>query len=435
MALLLLLRELQTRGELLVDAVAHFNHGIRGAESDEDEEFCRRLAGTLDIAFVSAHADVPALARSARVSIEVAARRARHEFFERVRSARSAGCVATGHTQDDQAETVLLRMTRGTGLRGLGGMPPSRPGLVRPLLTCSRDELRAELRARRQEWREDPTNADLSNPRNRVRHELLPELERHFNPAVRVALTRLANLARTDEDALAREAALVALDALQFKSRETALLDRLRLSTVHPAIARRVVQGALETLTGRNSYSADDIEAVEEVVAGRRRAVELSGVRVEHSGGSVVLVTNKASTCPTPAFRFDLPVPGLVQASDAGWVLEAEGPRPRRTGAVSQSSPDLVEIEAAGLGSLVVRSRLPGDRLNPLGLGGQKKLQDLFVDRKVRRADRDRIPIVTNEFGRIVWVAGHVLEEDFRVTDRTKAVIILKLRRIERLGI
>ena len=432
----MLLRELHRRGELVLEAVAHLNHGIRGAAADGDEEFCRVLARKWDVAFEPARVDVPALARLERRSIEVTARHARRHFYEQVRQARSAACVATGHTQDDQAETVLLRMTRGTGVRGLGGIAPSRDGIIRPLLTCSRHELRAELEGHSQPWQEDATNADLSNPRNRVRHELLPALESHFNPAIRGTLARLADLARADEDALAQQAASVALQALQFHGTDSVRLDTARLASVHLAIARRVVQQALRILTGRGSHGADAVAAVQDVLTGHRRAAELSGIRVEHSGDFVVLVHTGAVQTAVAPFRFNLRVPGAVQATDGRWVLEAEGPRARQSVVLEDPiSPDVVEIEAAGLGaSLVVRSRQPGDRIRPLGLGGQKKLQDVFVDRKVRRSDRDSIPLVTDQRGRIVWVAGHVLEEDFRVTDHTKAVIILKLRRIERLG-
>jgi tRNA(Ile)-lysidine synthase len=432
-ALLLLLRELHARGELILDAVAHLHHGIRGAEADGDEEFCRALAEALDVPFETARVDVPGAARLERRSIEVAARHARRDFFARVRRARSAHCVATGHTEDDQAETVLLRMTRGTGLRGLGGIAPSRGGVVRPLLTCSRRVLRAHLEARQQPWREDATNADLSNPRNRVRHELMLALERHFNPAVRATLARLADLARSDEDLLSREAAAVALWALQFDHRSTARLDPTRLADVHPAIARRVVQRALEVTSGRAFHSADEVDAVQDVLTGERRGADLSGLRVEHSGDFVVLIKKGPDDVPAPPFRFSLPIPGAVQATDGRWVLEAEGPC-SRLHTVVDHSPDVVQIAAEGLGrSLVVRSRQPGDRIRPTGLGGRKKLQDVLVDRKVRRIDRDRIPVVTDEEGRMVWVAGHVLDEGFKVTDHTKAVIILRLRRIARL--
>jgi tRNA(Ile)-lysidine synthase len=433
-ALLVLLNELHLRGELVLDAVAHVHHGIRGHAADEDEAYCRELAARLDRPFVCAHVDVPALARRRRQSIEVAGREARRAFFDSVRRDRGAEVVATAHTQDDQAETVLLRLIRGSGVRGLGGIAPASAHLVRPLLACNRGELRAELVARGQAWREDATNAELSNPRNRVRLELLPYLEQHFNPSVRAGLARLADFARADEAALDRQAAAAALHLLQIDESGVARLNASGVLSLPEAVSGRIVQRVLETLA-ESAPGAEDVTAVLDVAANERRAAELLGLRAEHSEGFVVLLKKGPAPGPGPPFRFNLPIPGSVLAPDAGWILEAEGPCVRQGGFRTPLRPDQVEIEAAGLGtSLIVRSRESGDWVRPLGATGRKKVQDVFVDRKVARLERDRVPLVTDDRGRIVWVAGHVLGEDFKVTDSTKAVIILKLRRLGRLG-
>ncbi len=428
-ALLLILRELDRRGDLVLAGAAHLNHQIRGPESDGDESFCRALALRLDVPFDAGRVDVPAVARADGVSLEVAARRARRDFLARVREMRGADAVATGHTQDDQAETVLLRLLRGSGVRGLAGIAPRAGGFIRPLLDCTRDVLRAELDARGQPWREDASNSDLANARNRVRHVLLPTLEQQFNPAARDALARLAALARDDEDALDSLAATVARESVQVDDAGVSRLDVARLRAEHPAIVRRVVQRALTRLAGPDSYGAGAVAAVLDVLGGHRRAVQLVGVRVEHSGDSVVLVPRGAAPRTSPAFRLELRIPGTVTVAEGEWVLEADGPM-APDAAAPAVAPDAVCVDAAKLGkSIVVRSRRPGDRLRPIGMAGRKKLQDVFVDRKVRRADRDRVPVVTDRQGQIVWVAGHVLAEDFKVTDGTKAVIILRLRR------
>jgi tRNA(Ile)-lysidine synthase len=433
-ALLVLLNELHLRGDLVLDAVAHVHHGIRGHAADEDERYCRELAARLDRPFVCAHVDVPALARRRRQSIEVAGREARRGFFDSVRRDRGADVVATAHTQDDQAETVLLRLVRGSGVRGLGGISPASAHLVRPLLACNRGELRAELISRGQAWREDATNAELSTPRNRVRLELLPYLEQHFNPSVRAGLARLADLARADEAALDRQAAAATLHLLHIDESGVGRLNASGLLSVPEAVSGRIVQRVLETLS-EGAPGAEDVTAVLDVAANERRAAELLGLRAEHSEGFVVLLKKGPAPGPAPSFRLNLPIPGSVLAPDAAWILEAEGPCVRHVGSRTRVRADQVEIEAAGLGrSLIVRSREPGDRVRPLGATGRKKVQDVFVDRKVARLERDQVPLVTDDRGRIVWVAGHVLGEDFKVTDSTKAVIILKLRRLGRLG-
>jgi tRNA(Ile)-lysidine synthase len=433
-AMLFLLKHLSDCGDLTLDAIAHLNHAIRGVDADADEAFCRTLTERLDLPFVSSRVDVPERARRDGTSLELASRVARREFFDDVLKTRRADVIATAHTRDDQAETVLLRIVRGTGLTGLGGIAPMRDRRVRPLLDVSRAELRAYLHDRGETWREDATNADLSNPRNRVRHEVLPYLEQHFNPSVAQALGRLADLARADEEVLGRQADAAFASSLDVE-RDRVRLDAAALTALPVAIARRVVQRAFDRLLGGVSRAFDDVEAVRAVAAGNKPRVQLSGVQVEHSGPFVVLVSNDSVSSPPAPFRFDLSIPGAVTLPRAGWTVEAQGPLPRQPGnedvGAARAQSEEVQIEAAGLGShLVVRSRQAGDRVRPLGLGGEKKLQDVFVDRKVSRKDRDDVPIVTDKEDRIVWVAGHVLGEEFRVTEHTKAVVVLKLRRI-----
>jgi len=259
-----------------------------------------------------------------------------------------------------------------------------------------------------------------------VRHELLPYLDQHFNPQSRRALARLADAARADDSLLARHAATVASAAVKADT-DGVRLESAVLATVPEAIARRVVQHAL-VAAGESAPDAEAVAAVLDVWRGERSAADAGSLRVEPFGQFVVLVRRDAARPPAP-FCVPLPVPGKVLVQDAGWILEALGP-------LEQPRPKVVTGHAAQIdadkvaGGLVVRSRQPGDRLQPAGLGGSKKIQDIFVDRKVPRVERDRVPIVTDVGGRIVWVAGHVIAEEFRVTEVTKAVIILKLRRI-----
>jgi tRNA(Ile)-lysidine synthase len=404
-AMLFLLHELQARGDLELAAVAHVNHQMRSV-AGEDEAFCRALATRLGIPFASTSVDVPALARSRKQSLELAARIARHAYLAELRATLGADVVATAHTRDDQAETVLMRLMRGTGSKGLAGILPRRQFRVRPVLCASRAELRDYLHARNEGWRDDETNLDVTNPRNRVRHELLPYLQRHFNPEIQLALARTAETLAAEDAWLDRITAAACLDVIERTPSEFAVqVDRLRLFP--EAVQRRILHRALAESLGRAPSHHD--------------VVSLLG-RMEHFRGKWVLV-NK----PAAPFRLELAVPGEVRTG-AGWLVQAElFDTPQRC----TPRADVAQIDAATVtGTLVVRSRRPGDRLRPVGLGGTKKLQDVLVDRKVSRHDRANVPIVTDATERIIWVAGHVLGEEFRVTERTKAVIILNLRRI-----
>ena len=272
-ALLLLLRDLHDRGDVVLDCAAHLNHRIRGEAADGDEAFSRALARELGVAIVTERVDVPALAREQRLSIEVAARNARREFLERVQTSRGADRIATAHTADDQAETVLLRLVRGAGTRGLGGIAPRRDVWIRPCLERSHAELRAELRQRGQSWREDATNDDLSNPRNRMRHELVPLLERHFNPLLREAIGRFAEVARADEQAL-QQLAGTAADRIVSAEGGSVSLDAAALTALHEAIARRVVRTAIERMSG-SSAALDEVDAVLAVARGERPSARI----------------------------------------------------------------------------------------------------------------------------------------------------------------
>jgi tRNA(Ile)-lysidine synthase len=288
--------------------------------------------------------------------------------------------------------------------------------------------------ARDVSWREDATNADRENPRNRVRHELLPLMEQHLNPAVRRSLARLAELSRSDEAALARDAVAAGIHVIRDAAEDVVRLDGPALAALPDAVARRVVQFEVEAMTGRIP-GATEVAAVLDVARGVIPRVELVRLRAEHSDDSVVLVGRGPAPAPAAPFQFNLTIPGAVQAPDGEWEIAAEGPALRGMTHPASHGLEHVQVDAELAGrALIVRNRRSGDRLRPKGLAGHKKVQDLFVDLKVPRERRDRVPIVTDGTGRIIWVAGHALAAEFGVTDRTKAVIILKLRRRQRLG-
>jgi tRNA(Ile)-lysidine synthase len=288
-ALVLLLHDLHRTGELVLGGAAHLNHGIRGVEANADHDFCRDLCARVEIPFVSEAVDVPALAAASRCSTELAARRARQAFFAGVRQTRGADVVATAHTENDQAETVLLRLVRGAGGRGLAGIAPRRDYLIRPLLSIGRAELREELSARGQPWREDATNADVAILRNRVRHEVLPYLAEHFNPSITRALARMADVARGDEawlDALAERASADAITV----SNEHVSLRIASLSNVPEALARRLARRALELANPGCSCTVEEVDLLLSVGAGERAAAEISSLRAERFRNSEVLI-------------------------------------------------------------------------------------------------------------------------------------------------
>ncbi len=406
-AQLLLLHELAAGGEVELAGAAHLNHQLR-PEATRDENFCRQLCDRLGVPLIVDTVPVAELAAVQHVSVEVAARRARYAFLEEARRAVAAEHIAVAHTRDDQAETVLMRLLRGTGSRGLRGALPIRGRLVRPLLECARADLRAYLAARGEPWVEDETNADLRHPRNRVRHQLLPLLAQHYRPSVTRVLARTADVA-SHEDALLEDLAAQALGP-QLEPHDGGW--RLHVAGLRAwplALQRRAARQALVTAGARRQPGHGEIERLLDVCArDGRAAAQVAGLRVERFGADAVLLRESAAPLAAdPSPEQCLEVPGGVPwpAAGPGCRVTAVGPIKREDS--GELSRRRIAVAAAVLRQpLMVRSRRPGDRIQPAGLGGTKTLQDLMVDRKVPRDERHRIPLVVDASGRIVWVVG-----------------------------
>jgi tRNA(Ile)-lysidine synthase len=292
-ALTLLLLDLSRHAGFSVVALAHLNHQLR-PNAALDETFCREFAARLGIPLVVDATDVRAFSEARGLSLEVAARRVRYTFLERAAASVGADQIAVGHTEDDQAETFLLKLMRGAGTTGLGAVYPRRGLIVRPLLDVSRAELRAYLAARGERWVEDETNDDLANPRNRLRHIVLPELDRTAGGATRPAIARAAGLIRDDAGMLddlgrARFDALVAQTAVGLE------IDAPGLLVTPLPIRRRVLLQALRHLAGDREVGLDHVETALTILGGSRGGASLPGSHVELLGGKLVLLMQKGT--------------------------------------------------------------------------------------------------------------------------------------------
>ena len=431
-ALAALLCELEPETDWSVAGLLHVNHGLRGASADEDEAFCRQLARGLGVPITVERADVAALARAERISVEAAGHRIRYELFERVVREGAADLVATAHTRDDQAETVLLRLIRGAGPAGLAGIRPRIGAVVRPLLDVRRRELREYLRLRGLSHREDPTNRDERVLRNRVRRRLIPFLAEHFSPAITDVLARGAAIARDDADWIDAAANAAAVEIVQCTEGGVDA-DAGRLAAAAPAIARRIARSALER-AGERRVGFDHVERLRRLAdaGGTAPAVaDFPGCRVERDGPTLRLRRRSGRAAPEvvnigSGFEYPLAVPGEVEIAEAGLRILAErGERPDRLVAGGA-----VAVLPAGRVAppLTVRSWRPGDVFRPLGLGGhRKKLQDFFVDRRIPRDRRGAVPLVVDAKLGIVWVAGHAVSEAVRLIESGEGVITLKI--------
>ena len=286
-ALAHLLLELAEAGDVCVLGLAHLNHQLRPS-AERDEAFCRDLAERLGCRIVVEAIDVQSCT-SPRLSIEDAARRVRYDFLERAAAATGADQIAVGHTQDDQAETVLLKLMRGAGPKGLAGIYPRRGRVIRPLLDVRRAELRSYLVSRGEAWVEDETNEELNRARNRIRHRVLPELDLAAGGPTRAAIARAAAVIREDgqwldEVAEQRAKEVVVADAAGLE------IDVSMLSDTPVPIRRRVVLCAMRQVAGEREVGLEHVEAVLALLRGRHGGVDVPGSRVELRGGKLVLL-------------------------------------------------------------------------------------------------------------------------------------------------
>ncbi len=286
-ALVLLLQELADQDDFRVVALAHLNHRLR-CSAARDEQFCRELANRVGLPIAVESIDVASYAQTQRLSVEDSARRLRYDFLARVAESVSADRIAVGHTRDDQAETFLLKLIRGAGLTGLGGIYPRRGRVVRPLLDVGRADLRRYLESRGQPWVDDETNEDLSNPRNRVRHKVLPELE-IVGSASGAAIARAAAIIREDGQWL-DELGERRFDALVTRSNTGLEIDVSGLMAEPSPIRRRIVLTALRLAAPNREIGFDHVQSVLEVAAGETAGVDVPGTRVELRRGKMVLV-------------------------------------------------------------------------------------------------------------------------------------------------
>lgn len=366
-------------------SVAHMNHQLRGADSDADEAFVRKLANELNVPFFSTSADVIRLAEESGQSIEMAARQARHDFFAEFVGA----TIALAHHADDQVETFLLKLARGAGTEGLGGMPFCQSfhelSIIRPMLKIRRSEILEWLAENGLTWREDASNQDEHFLRNRVRHTILPLLEHELNPDIRNTILRTMDILREENTWM------------------ESVLENQSFAAQQPLAAKRRL---LRKWLFENGANEIDYDAVEKILSLMERG---RGTKIYQLNERQRVVVEYGQ----PRFEQN-EMPGYIPS----WKLIIEpGTGWRRD---PSESIGLLPAEASfdadrvGGATIEVRTYLPGDRMEPLGVDGSRKLQDIFTDAKVPRERRKSIPVVLCR-GEIIWLPGYRIASGWAV--------------------
>ncbi|MDP6099925.1 MAG: tRNA lysidine(34) synthetase TilS [Dehalococcoidia bacterium] len=428
------------RSELCIGLhTAHLDHMLRGAEAAEDASFVEHICQGLGVPFTVERQDVSAYRRRHRLSMEEASRRVRYRFLARVARDAGAGRVVVGHTSDDQVETVLMNLVRGAGARGLRGMAPvsSWPEpetdilLVRPLLSVSHSNTEAYCGWLRLSPRQDISNLHFGPLRNRIRGRLLPLLQ-SMNPRVQEALLRTAQALTLDTDFLAGAVEAVWQEVVT-GSGGGLCLHLMRFRQLHPALQRHMLLRAAGEVIGREDVEMVHVESALRLLykPGSHHLTLPRGLTVTTLEEHAWLGKGEAP-CPLPPLEGEYPlrVPGKSRLP--GWRVTATI---SDSGEADSSGPGddalsglaaYMDFDAAGSG-LTVRPRRPGDRFRPLGLGGDKKLQDFMVDARIPRPWRGRVPVVCSP-RHLLWLVGWGLDERVRVRPDTHRVLRLEFQ-------
>jgi tRNA(Ile)-lysidine synthase len=462
--LLLLLLELREKLGIVL-SVAHLNHKLRGAASEADEKFVRRLAAKDGLEFYGESVDVAARARREKANVEDMGRRARYEFFARLVAEGKVDAVAVAHTADDQAETVLAHILRGTGLAGLGGIHPETESVVRPLLGIRRAELRAYLRSKRQKWREDASNQDTARTRARIRKKLLPLLEREFQSGVVEHLGSLAEFARQDEEFLE----LLAREHCEGLARRTKIDGRISVKDLlrpikgqklytegaesaenterknQEALTKRILRRLIEEKkSGAGQITARHIAGVLDLA--RRgengKAVQLpGGVDVRREGDDLVFCGNSSRPARQQGSKHEA---SKASAAEYEYKIDFDN---LKSGDVILRVPQVQCVfrlrvidwlakrgDTSKSGAVLDRDRLRsplvlrnwrfGDKLQPAGHQKAHKLKRLLNEKRVSRWERDGWPVLTSG-GVLVWARSFPVGAEFAPNEGTRTGILI----------
>ena len=418
---------------------AHMDHGLRPGRSEADARFVREAMHALNIPLTIGRTDVNGYRRSAAMSVESAARRLRYEFLAATAEAVAAAAVGVGHTRDDQAETVLMHILRGSGLTGLKGMSArsestvdgTRLVLFRPLLTVGKSDTLAYCAENGLEPRLDESNLSTEYTRNRVRLELIPQLER-YNPAVREALSRLAQTASLDHDLVSQTVEQVAPDVMSVRAADSGgydvSLERGAFRDLHGSIQRHLLRHAFDVVAGKpDDLSFTHIEGMMRVLLGPAgRSLNLPfGVLLVVDYHMAVLSGQKQHPPAAGVPGSAVAVPGLTEWGDWGFRTTVVDSAERQCGYRSDDVLSLSEsFDAERIGrELTVRTRIAGDRFHPIGMQTDKRLKNFMKDAHIPRRWRDSIPLVVAGDGRVAWVVGWRMADWCKVTEETKSVL------------
>jgi tRNA(Ile)-lysidine synthase len=426
-ALLEILEKLSMEYEIQL-VVGHLNHGIRCYEADRDEKFVELIAKEKGLPFESKYADIPSLKKNTGRSIEDIAREERYQFLLELAGRYKAQKIALGHNLHDQVETVILNLLRGSGPEGLRGMLPVRDGIIiRPLLFSTREEITAFLKKEQLRFVEDKTNEDKSFLRNRIRHNLIPTLKQ-YNPNVEINLSNMSNIMRLENECLnAQVANIFARWELPPQNKE------VRVKTAHmleypEAIQNRIIKRILHHSSGKNDgFSYVHVNAVKALLSeDQPDSTVLSlpfGIKVRKKNGEILF--NPAEKEKNILFEYDVHFLSSVNIKELGIEIKFDMIMDKTQ--VDMDAPGVIYMDHDEVKyPLKIRNFRCGDRIQPLGMSGTKKVKAYFIDKKIPLLQRREVPLLLDQDS-IVGIAGLVISDRVKIKEKTKRILRVEI--------
>ncbi|MTI46497.1 MAG: tRNA lysidine(34) synthetase TilS [Firmicutes bacterium] len=412
---------------------AHINHGIRGEDADNDENYVKDQCNKLNIPIYSQKINMNKYAKKNKLSSEEAGREIRYSFFRKTLDNIGGGKIAVAHNKNDQAETLLMRFLRGTGIDGLRGMEYASNDIIRPLLDISRTEIEKYCRENEINPRIDKTNLEAIYGRNKIRLELIPYIENNFNLGIIETLTRTARVMQTESDFLSEYTKEQFSEILIKENRNNIKLHNNKFIRLHKSIRSRVIRMGIERLKGNlkgveEKHVSDILDLSNSENTGKRINIG-NNINIRISYKQLIIEKNDKLKGKIE-FHENLYLKSKLNIEELDMTIETKVINKEDLNFNSKDRFikyfDYDKIN----GDLSVRNRNPGDRFIPLGMKGSKKIKDFYIDEKIPREDRDRIPLVVDNKN-IIWVVGYRISDIYKVTECTKRILEIKVSQNE----
>lgn len=426
------LKKLESTYDIKIYA-AHLNHKIRGMDAQKDAMYAAKLCDAMKVRFFVKAVDVPLYAKEQKLTIEEAARQVRYEMLFEIKDRIHANKIAVAHNLDDQVETVMMRLLRGSGIHGLKGMDYKRTdGVIRPLMDVMKRDILAYCDMHKLQPCVDKTNLETEYTRNNIRLNLIPYIEKEFTPNIKNKLSRMANILREDNSFLEDEAQKVFLREADI-AQEHVRLQGEDLKLMHPAIVKRIIRlsikQVLRSLEGIESVHIEDV--IELMHSENNHAMlNLPKGLIVYKRPEGIFFTCKQIQDELSSYRYVMPPGESIYISEIKMHVDSKLLSKEKCMVLPIGNMvkafDIDKIQ----GDLIIRNRQDGDKMRPMGLGGTKKLKDIFIDLKIPREQRDSIPIVCDEQG-ILWIVGYKISEDYKIDENTKNVLRISCKENE----